>query len=454
MRHLFWTLLHIGAYFTFPIYGPSLSLLAYLISEILKKFYGDRKFEVIHFYFLGLIIAVLANINIIYTFESDTFLSDYSYAEPSFFPLASLILALGTQFLAVGYNFTTILRIPKLYLKYNLTHNFLNIIFFISLLLAVKDFWLSFSLPGSFQTIIEFTPIVGIFILSRFAGKYDKTDLFIKGIIVMVAASTNALLFAYLRIEILLPILVFIIGYFLGSGSIRSILSTKFVPILIIIILFYSFFEIFGSKRSNVGVGLDRITELQNTSGPEGSILNDQEKELSAFNRSSNVAQISAACGLVADHGHYEGLTTIPLLVAFVPRFLWPEKPVIALGVWYAVEIGAAVEVDDWYNNSVNMTIPGQLFLDFGWYGISIGSFLVGFILKLLWDAVGFYHKKFNLLGVFFGVYLILTAFLGLGADLQIMITFLAIYLSLLVLSKVIKPQNEDTVRRPTLAGK
>lgn len=454
MRHLFWILLHIGAYFTFSTYGPSITLLAYLISEILRKFYGDRRFEVIHFYFLGLIIAVLANINIIYIFESDIFLSDYSYAEPTFFSLASFILAMGTQSLAFGYNFKTILRIPRLYLQYNLTHTFLNIVFLISLLLAVKDFWLSFSLPGSFQTIIEFTPIVGIFILSRFAGKYDKTDLFIKGIIIMIAASTNALLFAYLRIEILLPILVFIIGYFLGSGSIKSILSTKFIPILAIILLFYSFFEIFGSQRSNVGVGLDRLTELQSTTAPEGSILNDKEKELSAFNRSSNIAQISAACGLVADNGHYEGLTTLPLLVAFVPRFLWPDKPVIALGVWYAVEIGAAVEVDDWYNNSVNMTIPGQLFLDFGWYGVFIGSFMVGFILKLLWDAVGFYHKRFNLLGVFFGVYLILTAFLGLGADLQILITFLAIYLSLLVISKIFKIQDENTMRRPTLARK
>lgn len=434
MKHIIWVFIHLGAFFIFPFYGASLTLLAYLFSEIIGKVIGDKKFNVIHFYFLGLIITVLANINIIFSFESDNLLSNYFYAIPSLFPKSSLILALGTQFLAFGYFFKTNLKFPILYLKQDLTPTFFNIIFSISFALALKNLWLSLNLPGSFQTIIDFTPIVGIFILSRFAGKYSKTDLYIKAFLIMIASSLNALFFSYLRIEILLPILVFIIGYFLGSGSIKSIISFKFIPILLIILLFYSFFEMFGSERSKVGVGLERITEFQVSSSLDSKSMN----ELSVFNRSSNISQISAACGLVEDRGHYNGIATLPLLVAFVPRFLWPEKPVIALGVWYALEIGAAVEVNDWFNNSVNMTIPGHLFLDFSWFGLVFGSFIVGLILKLLWDTIGFYQKRFNFLGVFFGVYLIMTAFLGLGADLQIIVTYFAFYLSLLFISKIL----------------
>ncbi len=455
MRHLLWGILHVCAYIFFPTYGPSVTLLGFILSELFGKFSGDKKYEVIHFYLLGMIITAFANISIIYSFQNGRSLSVYSYAEPTLFSIASLILALGTQFMVIGYNFRYSFDIPKLNMNVKLSLGLLNTVFLFSVIMALNGFWLRFSLPGSFQTIIEFSPIVGVFILSRYAGKFNNNSLFVKAVILMAAVSTNALLFAYLRIEILLPILVFIIGYYLGSGTIKSLMTTKFIPILAIIFLFYSFFEIFGSKRSTVGVGFDRLTELSANEGlNSGSILNDEEVELSAFKRSSNVAQISAACGLVEDNGHYGGLTTIPLIVAFVPRFLWPEKPVIALGVWFALEIGAAVEVDEWFNNSVNMTIPGQLFLDYGWYGLFIGSFLVGFILKMLWNSVGFYHKKFNLVGMFFGVYLFLTAFLGMGADLQILITFIAIYLSLLFISKVFKPKNENTVHRTHLARK
>ena len=79
-----------------------------------------------------------------------------------------------------------------------------------------------FSFPGSIQTIIEFFPIVGVFILSRLAGRYQKNALFVQAIVSMVAVTFNALLFAYLRVEMLLPVLVFLIGYFLGAGSFKD----------------------------------------------------------------------------------------------------------------------------------------------------------------------------------------------------------------------------------------
>lgn len=455
MRHLIWAIVHVFAYFFFPQYGPSISLLVFIVAELYIKFKGDKKFEIIHFYLLGMIITILANISLIFSFRGGRTLSVYSYAEPTLFSIASLILALGTQFLVIGYNFRFKLDIPRLDMNVKLSTGVLNTIFFFSIIMALNGFWLRFSLPGSFQMIIEFSPIVGVFILSRYAGKFENNGLFVKAVILMAAVSLNALLFAYLRIEILLPILVFLIGYYLGSGTIKSLISTKFIPIIAIIFMFYSFFEIFGSKRSSVGVGFDRITQFTvEDEFATGSIFDDDEVELSAFKRSSNVAQISAVCGLVEDNGYYGGLTTVPLIVAFVPRFLWPEKPIIALGVWFALEIGAAVEVEEWFNNSVNMTIPGQLFLDYGWFGLFIGSFLVGFVLKMLWNSVGFYQKKFNLVGIFFGVYLLLTAFLGMGADLQILITFIAIYLSLLFISKVYKPKNENTVHRAHMARK
>ncbi|MDX5480027.1 MAG: hypothetical protein LPJ98_16390 [Cyclobacteriaceae bacterium] len=454
IKHIIWVILHVLMYFAFPGYGCSITILGFVLWELIIKTRGNKKYELIHFYYLGLIIVGLSNLSIIYRYENGDDLMNFPYAEPGLFPVASLIFALGTQFLGFGYELFRNAKFPEIYLRMKLNSNLVNGIFYLTLLFALKGFWLFFSFPGSIQTVVEFFPIVGVFILSRLAGKYQKTSLFVKAILCMVAVSFNALLFAYLRVEMLLPVLVFLIGYFLGARNLKKLLTVKLIPIFLVISLFYSFFELFGEKRSQIGVGLDRITQLSSALDSEGDIFNQDDTNLSAFDRSSNIPQISAVCGLVVDNGYYNGTTLAPLFVAFIPRFIWPEKPAIALGVWFALQIGEAVETDDWFNNSINMTIPGQLFLDYGWFGLAIGSTLTGILLKLLWGSVGFYQKRFNLLGTYFGVYLLITAFLGLGADLQIIVTFLALYLLLWFISINFKKRNEDTMHRSHLARK
>lgn len=454
LKHFIWVAIHIFAYFWFPQYGCSLTLLTFVSWELVSKTNGDKRYELIHFYYLGLIIVALSNLSIIYRFQNGDELLNFDYSEPALFPVASLVFSLGTQFLGLGYELFRNAKFPEIYLKLNLNQQLINWIFYLTVIFALKGFWLFFYFPGSIQTIIEFFPIVGVFILSRLAGKYQKASIFVKAIICMIAVTFNALLFAYLRVEMLIPVLVFLIGYFLGARSFQKLFSVKLIPIFLVVVLFYSFFELFGEKRSQIGVGLDRITQLNTALDDEFEVFDEPDGNLSAFDRSSNIAQISAVCGLAVDNGYYEGATLAPLLVAFIPRFIWPEKPTIALGVWFALQIGAAVETEDWFNNSVNMTIPGQLFLDFGWIGLAIGSVITGILLKLLWGSVGFYKSRFNLLGTYFAVYLILTAFLGLGADLQILVTFLALYLILWFISLVFKKRNEVTLRRSNLERK
>lgn len=439
IKHLIWILIHIFVYFWFPTYGCTLTIFGFLLIELLVKTKGDRKYELIHFYYLGLTVVSLANLSIIYRYESGNYLINYPYAEPYLFPVAALVFALGNQFIALGYDLFQNIKFPEVYLKVEQNQSIVDWVFYLTVLFALKGFWLFFSFPGSIQMVIEFFPIVGVFILSRLAGRYQKSSLFAKAVISMIAVTFNALLFAYLRIEMLLPILVFLIGFFLGAGSFSKLLNIKLIPVFIVFILFYSFFEFFGENRSQIGVGLDRVLQLNSAFDSNNKVFIEEDDNLSAFDRSSNIAQISAICGLVVENGYYQGESVTPLLVAFIPRFLWPEKPTIALGVWFALQIGAAAETEDWYNNSINMTIPGQLFLDFGWFGLALGGVIIGVFLKLLWGSVGFYDKRFNLLGTYFGVYLLLTAFLGLGADLQILITFLSIYLLLLFISIILR---------------
>jgi len=451
MIHLIWALLHVVFYLYVPDYGASISLFIYVVFELAMVYGKRQKLELIHFYFIGLIISLFANMSIIFSFLNGKGVGSFIYANPQYFASAALVFALGNQFLAMGYLSNLPISLPKIKSTVLLSVSTMDWIFVISMFIAFKNFWMTFTLPGTFQIIIDITAIVGIFMLSRFAGKYGETRLFIQALILTVSVAFNALLFSYLRLDIISPVIVFVLGYYVGTGKAISFLNVKFLPLLILMLIFYSFFELFGASRQNISSGFNRLSELNTAILDKRYFGFDEEEKLTAFERSSNISQLSAVYGLVANHGFYKGNASLPLLVALVPRFLWPEKPLIGLGAWFAMEIGAAEQIDDWYNNAVNMTIPGHLFLDFGWWGLAIGSFLVGLFLKILWSSVGFYEKKFNLLGTFFGVYLLFTCFLGIGADLQIIITYFSIYLVVLVISKIFNNLYENSLRRANL---
>jgi hypothetical protein len=225
------------------------------------------------------------------------------------------------------------------------------------------------------------------------------------------------------------------------------------LPIYGVLILFFIFFEAFGGLRSNAAVGINRFSDLQQGREQMKTMFRDEEEQLNPFQRSSVVNQISACAGLVEDKGLYMGKASAPLAAALIPRALWPDKPKIALGAWFAVEIGAGVQTETWFNNSINMTIPGQLYLDFGWGGLAIGCMLVGMLLNWLWQHSGFYVSSFNLFGVFFGVFMLYNIVFGLGADLQMFVTMIAMYLIFLVLSKLIPRFNEFIMRRSAVEG-
>jgi hypothetical protein len=225
------------------------------------------------------------------------------------------------------------------------------------------------------------------------------------------------------------------------------------IPIYIGFFIFMIFFETFAELRGTSATGIARFEMLQQGQQEMELRTRTEEEKLTPLQRASVINQISACVGLVDDHGTYNGRASAPLLAALIPRALWPEKPKIALGVWFAVEIGAAVQTEDWFNNSINMTIPGQLYLDFGWPGLIIGCILSGMLLNWLWQHSGFYVSSFNILGMFFGVFMLYNIVFGLGADLQIFITMVAMYLIFLTLGKIIPRFDEVVVRRSVVEG-
>jgi hypothetical protein len=155
---------------------------------------------------------------------------------------------------------------------------------------------------------------------------------------------------------------------------------------------------------------------------------------MTSFNQLSQIGRV------VERDGFYGGSTFSYLGVVMTPRFLWSEKPRIALGTWYALRIGQAVETPDgWANTSINMTQAGELYLNWGWIGVLLGLPILGGIYGVIWTRANFWEQgSRNVIG---GALALVMMFMMLGGhgEFTAVFTLLAVYLLLLALSLAVQ---------------
>ena len=66
----------------------------------------------------------------------------------------------------------------------------------------------------------------------------------------------------------------------------------------------------------------------------------------------------------------------------FVPRLLWPKKPILNGGVRLSLVLGSTKET------STALTYPGDLYMDYGLPGILVGMFVLGIVGQLLTNTI------------------------------------------------------------------
>jgi len=295
---------------------------------------------------------------------------------------------------------------------------------------------------GTVSGLIALLPDLAIFTLSRLGAARGSRRIIIVALVLAMAVAAYAALFAYLRSEILLPIFAVLIGLVVGSRSLAVLGRRVLIPVYLLIALFAVNFATLGRIRSKAGAGESRIAAFRAASTAD---VSDSTGDAAAIPvRLSTLNQLSQVGLLVDKEGFLRGSTLEYLGFAFVPRFLWPAKPKIAKGAWFAYRIGEAlVRPDGTYSNSINMTVPGELYLNFGWVGVVVGSYLFGVLLALFWSTAMFWTDNNNPLGTAFGFYLLWIG-VSLVADLQILVTLLAIYLLFLAGSVVLSGMRRD----------
>jgi hypothetical protein len=103
-------------------------------------------------------------------------------------------------------------------------------------------------------------------------------------------------------------------------------------------------------------------------------------------------------------------LAQIP--IAYIPRVLWPGKPVLGTGGFITEHYcyGPGIE------SSTGATWPGNLYMEFGWMGILIGMTLIGMFLRFLQES--FLGTDATIPAILAGVVSLLSISATLGGEL------------------------------------
>ncbi len=325
------------------------------------------------------------------------------------------------------------------------------------LLLSFLFFSISFFFTQQLSSLGTIGTFLGHFVngslfLLSFMAHYRK-----KGLIIIfmysLFLSVYALVFSYLRMAILIPWIAFLAGDLVSKNSINAMSSYSKGVIFAGIIIFPVLFTFLGQSRSTVygqeklSQSLDLLSseysgdELELGGGEEGDAVTIKGQTI--FDRTSVISQLSNIVELTEKKGFYGGQTLNYMAYVFIPRFLWPEKPLIKQGQWFALEIGKARKRkdSDLANNSINMTVPGEFYLNYGWAGVLIGCSIFGLFIGWTWNQTA----CSTLADFTFKFYLIFLGFFSLGADLQIvpsLIAYMIIYKAYQLMMSVFFPSN------------
>ena len=269
-----------------------------------------------------------------------------------------------------------------------------------------------------------------VFVLAREATRRESNAWLWTAALLAYAEAIRAGLFDFLRGNILMPLVALVLGCLIGARGLRPFRQIPLLPMYAGLVVFVLFFQAFGENRSEIGTGLGRVEELtvrnEGTSGAPIAAL----ARLTSFNQVSQVVLITESSGFEF------GQTLSYFGYVFVPRFIWPDKPMIAQGRWFAERIGLGRwQAESGFSNSVNMTIAGEWYLNFGWPGVIIGTVMVGLIVGLFWNAARFWSAVPDPISGLYGFYVLVYVW-GLNIDLQVIPTLLAVYLLFLAFTR------------------
>jgi hypothetical protein len=125
----------------------------------------------------------------------------------------------------------------------------------------------------------------------------------------------------------------------------------------------------------NIGKSLEEAIDARN------KVSTGRDRSQTFVERMSlkgSVETIVTKTGDITPFQH--GYTLAPLISAFVPRLIWPNKPDVAVGRLMNKEF----RVSDVADTYISPSHLGDLYWNFGWAGVGVGMTLIGLLLGLV----------------------------------------------------------------------
>ena len=100
-------------------------------------------------------------------------------------------------------------------------------------------------------------------------------------------------------------------------------------------------------------------------------------------NRFHGLDSLALIMERVPNHVEYSfGSEILLLLISWIPRALWSDKPVVSLGKLFREQMGLESLYGE--GTSISITLPGQCYMSFGFIGVIAGMFLIGILWRFL----------------------------------------------------------------------
>lgn len=142
-------------------------------------------------------------------------------------------------------------------------------------------------------------------------------------------------------------------------------------------------------------------------------------------NRTSALNMTTLIIRDTPDRVPFQGGWTIGYaFVAYIPRIIWPGKPAIGIGQWVTdnyVTTGPGI-----IRSSTGPSWIGELYLNFGYWGIIVGMFIVGTYFRVLHEWV--FHPKQTIPMLLLGVVCLFSICPTLGGTILGCISFLPFF--------------------------
>jgi hypothetical protein len=81
---------------------------------------------------------------------------------------------------------------------------------------------------------------------------------------------------------------------------------------------------------------------------------------------------------------YQNGWTIGYIALSFVPRIFWPDKPGTTIGEWVSQTYGSAYDL----YTDVGATWMGELYFNWGYIGVAVGMFVIGFLCRMLQERL------------------------------------------------------------------